>query len=195
MMTCLRRLILVALVWLTAASTLLAGLPHFECLCPNGQRGSYCLGIVTNATGCCCGGSCCISGRTGCCTPTAGDDRGEPQQAPTCCGQQEGEDTPASEGESKGNCARQPPSPKPEPQGDPVHVQSPGCEKTLAHAEVLTFARADTSAPAPFDLCLPLVDRLSPALPPGAVYDPIDWVTYCIPPPTDLVIALQHFLI
>jgi hypothetical protein len=74
-------------------------------------------------------------------------------------------------------------------------VQSPGCEKTLAHAEVLTFARAETSAPSPFDLFAPLTEWPSPALSPGTVYDPHVWLTYCIPPPTDLVIALQHFLI
>src|SRR5262245_26246874 len=121
-MSCLRRLTLVALIWLTAASTLLAGLPHFECLCPNGQRGSYCLGTATNKTGCCCGGSCCLTKQGGCCAPISGDKDGEPQQAPTCCEQQDGEDTPPGEGEPQRPCCRvPPPSPKPWPQADPVH--------------------------------------------------------------------------
>src|SRR6516165_5475830 len=98
-MAYLRRTALVTLVWLTAASTLLAGLPHFDCLCPNGQRGSFCLGTATGANWCCCGGSCCVTDQGGCCPPTSGDNKGEPQQAPTCCERHEGEDAPPGEGE------------------------------------------------------------------------------------------------
>jgi hypothetical protein len=47
------------LVWLTAAATLVAGLPQRECVCPDGQVKSICLVLPTSPSSCCCHGSCC----------------------------------------------------------------------------------------------------------------------------------------
>jgi hypothetical protein len=49
------------LIWSTAVATLIAGVPHLECLCPNGRQKPFCLSIVSSRTGCYCGGSCCAS--------------------------------------------------------------------------------------------------------------------------------------
>src|SRR5438552_17897173 len=46
-------------VWLTAIMTLVAGLPHWQCLCPNGNTKSACLEITSSAQACCCNGGCC----------------------------------------------------------------------------------------------------------------------------------------
>jgi hypothetical protein len=45
-------------IWLTAAMTLIAGTPHFVCLCPNGHIKPFCLTLFFDRT-CCCNGSCC----------------------------------------------------------------------------------------------------------------------------------------
>lgn len=39
--------------------TLVAGTPHFDCRCPNGNVKPFCLTFLTGKTGCCCEGSCC----------------------------------------------------------------------------------------------------------------------------------------
>src|SRR6516164_8009702 len=48
-------------VWATAISTLFAGIPHFDCRCPNGHIKPFCLALLIGKTGCCCEGSCCAS--------------------------------------------------------------------------------------------------------------------------------------
>jgi hypothetical protein len=55
------RYALVALVWLTAIATVIAGMPLASCLCPNGQTKSFCFGMQKEAGGCCCGGGCCAT--------------------------------------------------------------------------------------------------------------------------------------
>jgi hypothetical protein len=55
-----RRYALVALVWLTAVTTVIGGTPRLSCLCPNGETKPLCLGTLTPSTSsCCCGGACC----------------------------------------------------------------------------------------------------------------------------------------
>jgi hypothetical protein len=49
------RTALVANVWTTAVLTLVAGLPHFECRCPDGTVKPFGLGLLSRAAGCCCG--------------------------------------------------------------------------------------------------------------------------------------------
>src|SRR5262245_60405924 len=44
-------------VWLTAIMTLVAGLPHFQCLCPDGTTKAVC--VVPAPDSCCCNGGCC----------------------------------------------------------------------------------------------------------------------------------------
>jgi hypothetical protein len=58
-----------AYIWLTALMTLVAGMPHFACRCPDGQVKSFCMGTPSAKSGCCCRGTCCSSldGGTCCC--------------------------------------------------------------------------------------------------------------------------------
>src|SRR5262245_45091412 len=48
----------IVVVWLTAGSTLVAGVPHFDCVCPNGSRRPCCAEFSrssgdNNKNGCC----------------------------------------------------------------------------------------------------------------------------------------------
>lgn len=70
MATCGRK-VRAAFVWLTALMTLAAGLPRFDCRCPDGQVKLFCTGQTSAA--CCCDNSCCSP------TPTRGT---TPQVAP-----------------------------------------------------------------------------------------------------------------
>lgn len=59
------------LVWLTAISTLIAGLPRLECRCPNGHVKPFCISSILPLAGGCGGdGKCCCGKRgiyAGCC--------------------------------------------------------------------------------------------------------------------------------
>lgn len=45
-------------IWATAVSTLLAGMPHLQCRCPDGRIKPFCLSILFAST--CCDRACCI---------------------------------------------------------------------------------------------------------------------------------------
>ena len=47
-----------AFIGLTALMTLVTGLPHFRCQCPNGSVKPFCFGYGCSASACCCGGAC-----------------------------------------------------------------------------------------------------------------------------------------
>jgi hypothetical protein len=54
-----RNFLLTGLVWLTAAMTLVAGLPRFQCQCPDGTTRPLCPDRASASDPCCCGGACC----------------------------------------------------------------------------------------------------------------------------------------
>ena len=56
-MVVLRGTIRVALVWLTALTTLVSGAPHLTCVCPNGHVKLFCLSAYPGFGAFCCGGS------------------------------------------------------------------------------------------------------------------------------------------
>jgi hypothetical protein len=170
----IRRLLLCCLIWLTAASTLLAGVPHFECLCPNGQRKSACLGIVAKGTSCCCGGACCSSGG-GCCHK-------KPQ-------------SPVG-GARKRSCCQATPQIISKLSGKDVRLHAPGCCKSPAKPKFLGLNLSKTASADPIAAgpqALPV--RTSPSGQSRNTDSRLDWLIYCIPPPTNLVIAHRHFLI
>jgi hypothetical protein len=51
-MACVPKILCAGHVWLTAAMTLVAGFPHFECRCPAGQFKPFCLGFCSATHGC-----------------------------------------------------------------------------------------------------------------------------------------------
>jgi hypothetical protein len=172
-----RRMFLVAHVWLTALMTLLTGLPHFRCQCPSGYVKSLCFSGFFSTGECCCAGSCCA--------PSSGAGATRSCDAPIerkvkrsccCCHATAAQNTGKKYSHSE--------------------IKIPGCKRTLIQA---TQVRHSSPQPindclvaglsvfdlAPFDLSLSVQagDSLS------------SWQSYSQPPPTNLVVTFQHFLI
>ncbi len=168
-------------VVVTAIMTLIAGLPHFHCRCPNGQVKPFCLDSLINfSSHCCCQGACCSA---------QAPPRGKPPQSPDAS-------SALSPKHSRCCCATSDAEPAPGPRTC-VQASIPGCQKTLIHAQDAKTSRG-IQAPAR-DLtvnplvALPLLSCWQPAIPSpnlGRVAE-----SHGLPPPTDLVTVLQHFLI
>ncbi len=159
----------VAHVWLTAVMTLVAGLPHFDCWCPNGQLKPFCLGHPAAASGCCCGGGCCR--RAGDTPP------GRRAKERSCCGRRHrpgGRNTLTARAE----------------------VRHPGCSKALARSEVCTPPRVKAAVEQDRTVAAllpPALDGASSLVPRADAR--ASWQVHLLAPPTDLVTLLQHLLI
>lgn len=174
----IRKTLLGSLLWLTAAMTLVAGIPHFICRCPNGQTKPFCLGLSSEETPCCCEGACCASStkedqgsECSCCKAKATRQRAGPESS---CGK----DT------ALGRLSQD------------VHVSDSGCSRTLAQPEDRTpptqGKSLTTDIPAGASLASPVaVDASAPATPHARQ---LLWEGHHLPP-VDLLIALQHFII
>jgi hypothetical protein len=173
------RTALVARAWLMAVGVLLAGLPHFHCRCPNGEEKRMCLGLASKPTNCCCGGSCCSSAQGSdcpCCLRGAsGSIEGQPD-SPCCRHQSQANSEQAFSGSRLGcgGCAR-----------TPAQVEAFG----ITH--IKTVANGDLT-PGSFQ-ALPSPVFLSSSS--RAAHGPSSWQTDALPPPTDLIIVLEHFII
>jgi hypothetical protein len=167
----LSRAVRSSLVWAAALLTPIAGTPHVDCLCPNGHVKLFCLNLSLHPTACCCGGSC--SGGGGSCS-------GCGTQAP-------GHQTP---GKTKACCRARSPG---TPAGDRVAGKS--CKKTLAEADSQTVPQVSAAVDHPAG-ALALTPAPLPLLASAAATGrPLSWQSYRLPPPTDRVIAFQHFVI
>lgn len=168
-------------IWLTAIMTLVAGTPHFDCRCPNGNVKPFCLALPTGKTGCCCDGSCCAA--------LPGDD-GE-RLAPC--------DSPSTTAAKETCCCCKPhqANAKGESGAKDARLGKAGCQKTLAQTVVAvseSFVKDSVQALA--------AHLVAPALAPvrgqdgfGSCEYLTDYPSHRRPPPTDLVTVLQHFLI
>lgn len=161
-------------VCLTAVTTLIAGLPHYDCICPNGDHKPFCLSRPVQRNGCCCGGACCSSSPGGKC----------------CC---QGSDWGVNT--KKGCCQDKQPSLK-EPRSGSA-VGSLCCQKTFAQSEFVAVTSAKPAAGQAFadSLSLPLPQPALVSCGPMAGRCQFSWHNYGLPPPPDLVITLQHFVI
>jgi len=176
-MRVLRQKLRIASTWLTAATFLVTAVPHFRCVCPNGHVKPFCLSVLSQTTGCCCGGACCPANQGG-----------------RCCCQPGGDGLPSAGAEGGGCCAEGPPL-RPRPaEGTDSHLRGTSCHKTPAVEELLApaperLAGQDWAGPG---LVLPPADTaaFSPFVP-----RQLSWQSYQLPPPTDLVITLQHLLV
>ncbi len=166
---------LVGPVWLTAIMTLVAGLPHFDCRCPDGNLKPRCLGFTSKSSGCCCGGKCCSLAGNDCCCGRKGDPSRPKAGGGVLC--QEDQQTGSSRD------ARQ-------------QVQSNGCIRTVAGVEFFTRSQPKVSVGE--------YSTLSSALPLQAIYNFSSPTTnhggkfreiHLLSPPTDLVVLLLHLLI
>lgn len=171
-----QKAIQVGFVWLMAVTTLIASVPHFDCICPNGQRKLFCLGLPTQRPGCCCGGACCSSSGGKCCCQAQDSPPGEQAEQTCCCCESQphaSNDTSTSGIQAKGNC----------------------CKKTLAHDEFVNPTTQDAKQNLADGFSVPLL-QFAPLLPaPRESHLRFSRHRYELPPPPDLVITLQHFLI
>jgi len=193
----LRKTATAFLVWATAISSLIGSTPHFNCRCPDGTVKPFCSGQATSESSCCCKGKCCCS------TGGAGG-----------CGQ--GKSAPPQEGKSEPSCCQESkteaPSKSADGRPDEENVQKIGanprsrseerlvisrscCQKTLIKAERPTLVHQGTEPVKQVEFGLvplaPLTIGYNPS--PLALRD--GWSISRLPPPTDLVIAFQHFVI
>ena len=161
--------------WLTAVMTLVAGLPHFQCQCPNGSVKPFCFGVFCSSSGCCCGDAC---------SPSPKDTHGNPKAAPPrkgrlpCCG--------------AAHCSQS----KPKPSDGRPRVEGRGCQRSLAQQQhlapsVQAKAPDDTGAPASAVLIPTALSSLASA---RSAAD-VNCLHLAAPPPPDLVILLQRFVI
>jgi hypothetical protein len=91
----LRRTSLCVLAWLAAVMTVVAGVPHPSCRCPDGRVKPFCFGSTAQKGGCCCAGKCCgaMAGTASCCKSGASKrqeiaascDGHEAEPAGLCC--------------------------------------------------------------------------------------------------------------
>jgi hypothetical protein len=158
------------MIWLTAVMTLIAGLPHFDCRCPDGRLKRYCLSLFFK-NGCCCNGACCLVPRK---TPPALGKKAEKACCPCC------------------NARRPLPGDAPPRWGN---VRTAGCQKSLIEAAPATPSGREAAAPQV--AAHPLLTVPPPGFAHGAdgTGDDLraDW--HHRRPPPDRIIILQHFLV
>ena len=185
-MRVLGRIAWIALVWMTAASTLLAGLPRVECICPDGSVKPVCTGHSTKDTTCCCGGSCCSGtpGGKGCCAAA---------KKAGCCGESRQESKEPQKPEGGGAVRPQSPDAAPSHHG---RVEGKCCQRTLAATAPVAVGKFEPAGPKHLTAMtfLPAFASFAMQLTQGRAANSLPWQIYAHPP-TDLVIAFQHFVI
>ena len=165
----LRRTCLTGLVWLTAGMTPLAGMSHLTCRCPNGRVKPFCFGLATNESGCCCGGECCTTAKPAC--PSAR----KAQVLTRCCCQQQR----AARAALANDCGC---------------FTATCCTKTRVgpKASVVSYGEKPVPEGPTVQAVLASQPMVSSAVPSAPCRFRRE---HQRPPPTDLVITLQHFLI
>jgi hypothetical protein len=172
-------------IWITAAMTLIAGVPFADCICPDGTHKPFCSGRSAKETSCCgspgtaqppTAKSCCAAKKPGCCVPNAGQTA--PPKAPEECS----------------NPRRQRPS---QDHGRDGQFEAKGCSRVLApsRSPIVTPAQpmGRDSFAATASVLFPTLGESFSA--PTAPACSLAWQPYRQPPPTDFVITLQRLVI
>ena len=175
----LRRTSLSLIVWLTAATTLVAQTPHLACRCPNGTIKPFCLGITLGVTGasqrganCCCNGHCCARTQRACSCC------GSTRDVPSCC--------------AGGN----PCQPTHVATGAGSQVSRACCTRSLAPSPIAPAPSVKTRiAPEHSPGQMIVFGDAASRLPVIANPHSADWQEHERPPPTDLVVLLLHLVI
>jgi hypothetical protein len=164
----------ISFIWLTGVMTLVAGMPHFACHCPDGRVKPLCLGSVSEPSGCCCGGACCSS--------FAG--RSDPSwMAPgqfhtrSCCQHQQRQANASS--------------------GQQQAVGPQSCTRIVASCEISLVpsrGKLEVGKDLTASACL-LLSAMESACPPAVAHGVYAWQSHQVAPPTDLTTTLQRFLI
>lgn len=163
-------------VWMTAITTLFASISPCQCVCPDGHRKLFCLGITCGTKGCCCCGTCCDSAREQGCRPNVERTCVKATNQRSCCCQGTSPRDSAATAEHS-------------------HVQGKGCRLTLSQAELVTDSRKDIAVN---DCSVESLFRETPSLVlPISLTCPLVWSyeTYRPPPPPDLIVIFQHFVV
>jgi hypothetical protein len=161
----IRNVVRLGLLWSAALLTPIAGTPRIDCVCPNGQVKVFCLSFFVRSADCCCGGS--------------------------CCGPRESSAGACHKGASCCSHARQQ---RNDPGGS--RISGKPCHKTVVEAKLQSVPPA---SPASEEQPTAVALALAPALLlPDAPADRGCFLSRHAsdgPPPPDLVITLQHFVI
>jgi hypothetical protein len=165
-------------VWMTAITTLFASISPCQCVCPNGSRKPFCLGITCGTRGCCCCGACCGSGQAngdGANVERTGVEATNQKCCCCCCRATAARDSATT--------------------AEHNHVQSKGCRLTLSQAQIATDSRR---VAADNDSLPALLFREAPSrVLPISITIPVVWSyeTYRPPPPPDFIVVFLHFVI
>jgi len=161
-----------ALAALTAIMIPVAAIPHFNCICPNGESRQASIVFVSSASGCSCGGACCGAGGSsgGCCQPS----KAVVSRKSCCAAHVENFKQPKSDSEA---------------------LLPSGCQRTLADQQPLSVSEGKATLVS--DNLLAALDAFPvlAALPMPATTGQDEWQAYCLAPPTNLVVVLQRLLI
>ncbi len=176
-MLTLTRALWVSHIWMTAFTTLFASISPCQCVCPDGQRKLFCLGITCGTKDCCCCGACCGSARSDDCSPNVEHTcvKATTKRCCCCCQVTSARDF-ATTAQDK-------------------HVQSKGCRLTLSQAEIVSESRRDVTVN---DCSAAVLFQETPLLVlPISLTNPLvcSYETYRPPPPPDLIVTFQHFVI
>lgn len=170
-MRAFRKTVLTGVVWFSASMMLVAGTPHFECRCPNGQFKLFCLGCA------CMKGSVNAGGTCGARSPGESTSRSTaPKCCSLCCGHN------SQRHSSSSSCGHQ--------------ATRAGCIRAMAQLANFTIT-PDTKAPSP-DLGFGISSVPATVVATISPNDAGDHHSLRCPglaPPRDLVMVLQHFLI
>ena len=172
----LRNIAGVMMVWATAATTLLAATPHYDCRCPDGSIKTFCFGSGAGESSCCCSGTCskAKNGKSCCRTGSSGS---RSTAKPACCCKQSKPAGASVASEKK-------------PLNEPV-VRGSCCQKILVQPEIQSSDRAspivdETPVVATAVLLAAKIEYLSD------VALSRTWQVQWLPPPTDLVTTLHR---
>jgi hypothetical protein len=160
-------------VWLTAITTLVAGLPHFQCQCPDGSIKPSCIGVFCSSSGCCCGDVCC----------------GAKDSSLNAGAVRAGKGRPAC-------CAHRFSQPTPDPSDRTPRVEGRGCTNSLAQQQQLSPSAQPKVVDDRSVAHRAFLTRTAVA-PLGSSRHGTDagGLHLAAPPPPDLVVVLQRFLI
>ena len=174
-MALLTKTAIVGQVLLTAIMTLVAGMPHFSCVCPDGSLKANCFTFSSGS--CCCGtGNCCgATDGEGCCSRSKNSlSTGEGKRP--CCGQHQDQKARGLSGGS-------------------FESKAPCCNRSLAvpDAASASYSKTLPSKDISFESLSISVSSLSPVAK-EAKFAGL-WQTHQVAPPTDLFAIFCHLII
>jgi hypothetical protein len=177
-MPLLGRIVWAVQVWLTAVTTLIAGIPHFDCRCPDGHVKPLCLAVTAEASGCCCGGSCCSAPATD--SHSRGPAQAGRARKKSCCARPQHDGLTSAPGNDGGA------------------LSGTGCVRTGQRSDAAALA-PNTAAGRPDVTARATPFALTPVVPtsalPRAAFAAARGAAHSLSPPPDLLSLLQHLLI